>query len=286
MSEKIPAIAKFEDFLANYEGEDRIISSHEAKKLLEEMSQREFKFFSKLPTLDRLLDGFETGELIVVSGPTKAGKTLFCQTLTRNFEIDGKKCLWFSYELPIRQFISRFPTLPLFYLPKHLAGRNCLWLERKIWEAKLKYECSIVFIDHLGFLNDNENVGNKRVEIDTIVRKVKTIAIKHNILIFLLWHNRRPPMLRSQRYEQTEDDLKESSGVAQDSDAVLMIRRIPVKNGREEDWNTGRGRVDISISRRSGVMRKGFGVQLTNGFFEEVAEEYKEENEETEIWNN
>lgn len=270
---------KYEEFLSTYDGEDKIISSHELKALLDATPQREYKFFSQIPTLDKLLDGFESGEMIVVSGKTKAGKSLFCQTLTKNFEAQEKKCLWFSYELPPRQFISRFTTLPLFYLPKHLAGRDHSWIERKIWEAKVKYDCRIVFIDHLGFLHDNENLGSKRVEIDTIVRKIKTTAIKLNVLVFLMWHNRRAPMAKGRKYEETEDDLKESSGVGQDSDAVLMIQRVPVKNGKELDWNSGRGRVSIAVSRRSGVMRKGFSIQLKDGFFEEVAEEYTSEEE-------
>lgn len=139
-------IATYEEWLAKYEGEDRVVSSLELKEILDKTPPKEYKFFSKFNSLDKLLDGFETGELIVVSGKTKSGKTQFCISMTKNFAEQNIKCLWFSYELTPRHFIARLPELPLFYLPLNLAGRDASWIEKKIWEAKVKYDCREVWL--------------------------------------------------------------------------------------------------------------------------------------------
>lgn len=278
-------IIEFEKWLAEYEGDDKIISSREMKEILDKTLKNEYNFQCGIPMLNQLLDGFETGELITVAGDTRSGKTLFCQGLTIDFEKKGLKCLWFNYENSPRLFLSRFrpDELPLFYLPKTLAGKDINWLEKRIWESKIKYDTRIVFIDHLGFLSDVEKQKDKRAEIDSLVRKIKTLSIKHNILIFLLWHNRKQAEWRK-NYQPTTDDLKDSSSIAQDSDTVLMIQRLEVKG----DYDIGKARIIVEKSRRAGTMRKSVNLQLRNGFFTEA--DFREETEPEEdpiskIWN-
>ncbi len=269
--EKIKQITKIltlEEFLAKYEGDDKIISSHELKKILDETPPNEFNFKTKIPHLDDLLEGVETGEMVVLSGKTGNGKTLLAQTLTRNFEKAGHKCLWFSYEIRYRNFFKRFgENLPLFYLPKTMKGKDISWIEKRIYEAKLKYQTNIIFIDHLGFLTDEEKKRDRRLEVDSLIRKLSTLCRTHNVLLFLLWHNKRE--LAGRSHEITEDDLKESSGIAQDSDIVLMIdRQFEMING-EKDYNVGKAKLVVAKSRRSGTMRKTVNLRLVDGMFEE-----------------
>jgi NAD-dependent DNA ligase len=70
--------------LLNYDGEDKVISSFEMKDKIGKQKTL-LNVRSKIPSLDRLLDGFATGELIMLSGLTKNGKTLLAQTLTQSF---------------------------------------------------------------------------------------------------------------------------------------------------------------------------------------------------------
>ena len=271
-------IIDFEKWLAEYEGDDKIISSREMKKILDETPKKEYNFESGIPTLNKLLDGFETGELITISGDTRTGKTLFCKGLTIDFEKKGLKCLWFNYENSARVFFSGFrpDNLPLFYMPKTLANKDIDWVEKRIWESKIKYDTRVIFIDHLGFLSDMEKNKDKRSEIDSLVRKIKTLSIKHNILIFLLWHIRKQSEWRK-NYQPTTDDLKDSSSVAQDSDVVLMMQRLEEKG----DYDVGKARIIVEKSRRAGTMRKSVSLQLKNGFFTEAdfREEYGKEDE-------
>ena len=47
------------------------------KKEIEEQKNRFFYVHSKIPSLDKSIDGFESGEMIIIAGATGQGKTTF-----------------------------------------------------------------------------------------------------------------------------------------------------------------------------------------------------------------
>jgi len=135
--------------LKEYDGEDRIISSHEMTLKLKETPDSIIRVKSFIPSLDQAIEDFRDGELIVISGPTKNGKTLFAQTLTANFVKQQCFPLWFTYEVQVGQFLSQFPEIPLIYLPAKLKAHALPWFEERVWESFLKYRTRIVFVDQL-----------------------------------------------------------------------------------------------------------------------------------------
>ena len=260
--EKLRKIAAFEEMLSKYDKEDKIISSLEAYESLKD-EKEPFTIKSGFPRLDELIGGFQCGELIIISGETKHGKTTLCQTLTENIAKQKINCLWFSYEMPKRQFLSKFSELPLFYLPRLLKSRSLGWIETRIWEAKIKANIKAVFIDHLHYLVDMEKLRNPSIEIGSIVRRLKRMAIKHNIVIFLICHTTKVASYQ----EPTYQDIRDSSFIAQESDGVFMIRRLD-----EPD----RSRLTISIHRRTGIRKKAIIlVYYNNHLYEEEAEAKK-----------
>lgn len=234
--------------LLGYSGPGRIIDSLEALERLKKNIHSENRITQcGFPTLSKLTDGFEGGELIILSGPTKHGKTLFAQSMTDNMALQGIGCLWFSYEMTAKQFLNRFDPVPLFYLPDELVSTSPTWLEDKIWEAKLKFNIKVVFIDHLHFLVDMAHMKNPSLEIGALVRKIKKIAVKLNVIIFLICHLTKTNLDE----EPTEKDLRDSSFIAQDADSTIMIWR----NLQEYTaW------VTVRNHRRTGVYGEGFPV--------------------------
>ncbi len=262
-------LAEIEEKLASYEGEDKVISSSEMQQILEDHPVNAVTIKSGFVTIDALTEGFEGGELIVVSGITKHGKSLWCQSVTKNMADDGVRSLWFSYEMPVRQFLMRFgDNLPVFYLPQELKGRILPWIESRIWEAKLKYDIKVVFIDHLHFLVDLAKLRNPSLEIGAIVRGIKRIAMTHNIVIFLIAH------LTKLKYEQepTVNDLRDTSFLGQESDSVLIIQRLKSNSPEFENEFTNRAKLSVQTHRRTGVMGKSVGLILQDGFFVEEIE--------------
>jgi len=95
-----------------YSGEDEIISAPEMMLKLQERPESIIKVKSFIPSLDQAVGHFQDGELIVISGPTKGGKTLLAQTLTQAFIKQQHYALWFSYEVTVRQFCHSSKNCP------------------------------------------------------------------------------------------------------------------------------------------------------------------------------
>ena len=252
--------------LAEYSGEDEVISGHEMALWLNEGRETVIKVKSMIPGLDQALDGgFEAGELYGTSGPTKAGKTLLCQTLTANFARQQYPSLWFSFEVPARQFLSQFPELPLIYLPAKLKAHALPWVEDRIAESFQKFRTRIIFIDHLHFLFDMARSRNPSLEIGTVIRKLKTLAVSQGFIIFLLCHTVKGKSESNLSYES----IRDSSFISQESDSVLMIKRTP-----EKGENAARLRVEFH--RRTGILEKVVDLIKIDGYLQEQA--YHEEN--------
>jgi len=209
--------------LITYTGPDQIISSFDLSDQLK-YSKDMPVIKSKIPLLDYHLEGgFEGGELISLSGPPKTGKTLALQTLTLNFLDQGYKSLWFQYEVTPKRFIEGFKDLPKFYLPQRLEAYNLQWLETRILEAILKQGIKIVFIDHLHYLFDLVSHGNTSLQIGSVIRALKQIAVRYNIIIFLAAHMKKVSFEK----EPSDEDIRDSSLIGSESDTVLIIWRVP-----------------------------------------------------------
>ena len=253
-----------EERLAGYEGSDKVISSQDFQKKLEEDGQKQIHSFKTgLPYFDRITKGFETGELIVVSGYTGHGKTSLCQSFTNKFAEKEYKSIWFSYEMPARQFFKKFGSpFPLFYLPQELKGSAMAWIEDRILESKIKFDTRIIFIDHLHFLIDLARAGHPSLEIGTIVRTLKLMAIKHNIVIFLIAHTSMP------KGNKVPDigSLRDSSFITQEADSVMVIQRRMLDN---QSYGS-EAYLYILKHRREGIMRERIKLYYKDLNFYEV----------------
>ena len=248
---------KIEEELLHYDGEDKVITSWEMSDLLKSEQRPEIKVMSNIKGLDRWVNGFAGGELIVISGKTGSGKTLLLKTLTWHFGMQNKICLWFSYEEMPRQFLKGFPELPLFYMPMEMKPGIVWWIEKRIIEAKLKFDTRVIMIDHLHFIVDMAKMRHPSLEIGTVVRQLKTMAVKHNVIIFLVAH--------SQKIKAGEapsiDTVRDSSFVVQDASMVLVIWRVEEEN---------EARLSVEKCRRTGAFHKIVRLKKTDGYLREI----------------
>jgi hypothetical protein len=244
--------------LKNYAGPDQIISSQEMRLALSKTPDAVIKIKSQIPALDKLIDYFQDGELIAVSGPTKQGKTLFMQSLTVNFSKQGHFPLWFTYEVPARQFLSQFPEMPSFYLPAKLKAHFMPWVEDRIMESFLKYRSRIIIIDHLHYLFDIVGSRSPSLDIGAIIRQLKTLAVTNGFIIFILCHTTKGANEDSLSYES----IRDSSFVGQESDSVFMIKRTPAEG-------EAAARLRVEFHRRTGCLEQIVNLVKVGGLLRE-----------------
>lgn len=249
------------DWFEHYCDDDKVVTSFELNdKLIAEKKTPHISIKSNIHGIDSACQGFRDGELIIISGPTKHGKTLLAQTLTVNFYQQKEYVCWFSYEVPARQFLEQFPELPLFYLPQKNKAQDFSWFMERCLEAFFKYHVRIFFIDHLHYLIDMARIKNPSLDIGTIVRRIKRFAVDNDFVIFLLCH-----IGKNTSEDLSHKDLRDSSFIAQESDCVIMIKRTP-----NEGQTTARARIEFH--RRTGTMEHVVYLEKKNGLLYEAVE--------------
>ncbi len=258
--------AEFEERMSVYDGPDHVIESFTAVEQTKDNPQATVSFKYGIDGLDELTEGGRGGELIILSGATKNGKTLLAQSITVNLW-KQKPCvssLWLSYEMRKQEFLKAFPEMPFFCLPDNLTGKSIKWLDRRIMEARIKYNIKVVFIDHLHFLVDMSALRNASLDLGAVVRNIKNLAIQHNVAIILLCHVKKNLIDK----EPDVSDLRDSSFISQDADSTWMVFR---KKDRDTKEYTNRACVKVCNHRWTGVMDRKVPLVKVGGLLKQEA---------------
>lgn len=290
-----------EKSLAEYSGPDQVV---EVEKHLErkktEINNR-MAFSSSFAEMDDAIEGLQTGELAIVSGPTGNGKTLFAAAWVRGMveRHSGMRPLVMSFEVNTSQFFEKYLTgMPMvnFYCPDELKAGDPQWVIDRIWEATLKYQSRVVIIDHLHYVIDMNSKHNMSLNIGAFVRELKLAAQRLNVAIILIAHQGQPPREKDGD-EASMSNIRDSSFIGQEADLVFVIVRrknfsvdelmkIQDKAGFERE-DTIRKRimpdkkngdeygdcfaiVKIEKARRAGTYRRKMLFQKRGGTFEQV----------------
>ncbi len=258
----LPERIELEKRLSDYNEDDQVLRASKVLELYRKDRPETKPFPSGLPTLDKKIDGFYPGQLIVISGVTGQGKTTLAQSLTFALMEKGAYPLWFSYELPVDDFLRSFPgDYPNYlYLPAKLKDNKLSWIEERILEAKLKYNTKAVFIDHLHYLVSMNPKSNMSGLIGETVRKLKQMAIEHRIVVFLIAH-----MMKTKPDEEPGlGHARDSSFVEQEADTVLYVWRF-----KDDKRITV---LKIAKNRRRGLIDERIPLVLQGGRYYEKAD--------------
>lgn len=212
--------------------QDKVVLISEAAKLVNNGELSE-PYPTKYDILDNsLLKGFRAGDMVIITGHSGHGKTLFNQSLCYNFTKQMLPCLYFSYEVPLNQLWWKFKQMGvddqfMTYAPMSLDNNNVLgWVEKKIKEGFDVYGTKMIFIDNSDFVLPTKlkDYDSEVIMFRNLMVEMKQIAIKLGVVIFVNHHIKKdihPTKIPSLQ------DIYGSAKVYQLADFVLAVWRVP-----------------------------------------------------------
>jgi replicative DNA helicase len=260
-------------------------------KNIEEASKRE-DGFSGVPTgftnLDRLTQGWQPSDLIIIAARPAMGKTAFVLSMARNMAIDHKRPVaFFSLEMASEQLVMRLfmsesgfsgdklrsgrldkeeiqqlsrSIKPLIDAPMFIddtPGLSIFEFRSKVRRLYTTHKIQCVIIDYLQLMSGPpETRGFREQEIAAISRSLKAIAKELNIPIIALSQLNRAVETRVKgNMRPVLSDLRESGAIEQDADIVAFIHRPEYYGILETDSGSTIGMADILVAKhRNGAV--------------------------------
>lgn len=233
--------------------------------------------------LDRLTNGLQKSDLIVLAARPGMGKTSLAMNIVENAALNNNKvCAVFSLEMPETQIVQRLLCgFAKVSMADALAGGGKLspndWKKlakaaeqvrkSKIYiddssritpseilskcrriKSKNNGELDLVMIDYIQLMSNGKQnrEQNRTQEVADITRELKIMAKELNVPVIALSQLRR-----MQTKEPQLSDLRESGAIEQDADIVMFINRPDVGISDEEAKknNIVRGIADLIIAK-------------------------------------
>lgn len=176
--------------------------------------------------LDEVTEGFEAGEVMIVTGHTKHGKSKLAANIVWNVAKKGHNVMFINTEMTKLQLGRRLngmephsedETPGTIYLNDRadLVAQDAI----SIMEHAKELGCDMVVIDHLHFFS--RSVENQVNELSKITKEFKEAAVQFDLPLMLLCHIQQGDTKKVPTLQM----LKGSSSIAQDADMVLTVWR-------------------------------------------------------------
>ena len=199
-----------------------------------------------LPSLDKLIGGFEKGELITLGGYSGGGKTTLALNIATNVAKEGLKVLYFSLEMTKTEMHKRLVcsstgihdfanmTADEFNrlieaskslehdLPLRFLDDGDMTVEKIAAVCGGEKDVALVVIDHLHILKSDRTFKDQYALLTYITRRIKMMAADLNIPVLLLSQMNRANAAREVK-EPTMSDLRGSGSIEQDSNLVMFV---------------------------------------------------------------
>lgn len=256
-------------------------------KHMQELSERSSNKITGVDTgfseLNKITDGFQKSDLIILAARPSMGKTAFALNLAFNASDKMRKekggVAFFSLEMPKEQLVQRMISSvggidgsqirnarnvnwanitdasdilrEQNIIIDDTASINVLQIQSKLRKMKHENNIKIAFIDYLQLINSiNPNPSGRQQEVSEISRQLKTIARTLEIPIVCLSQLSRSVEKREDKTPMMSD-LRDSGAIEQDADIIMFLYREGYYKKEElESTNT-----DIIIAKhRNGAI--------------------------------
>lgn len=265
-----------------------------------------------LPSCDAIVGPMTPGMVIVLGGATSMGKTALAEEIGDYNAEQGEVVAFFSLEMMAEDLALRsvaklcrvpawrietgkftekewdsiweaknhFASIPMFIDDKR--GLKVSQIRTRALRLKRKKgKLGLLIIDHMQFIQPNNEKAQQSTQFEQITRDVKAMAGDLRCPVILLSHVSRETQKRDDRRPKLSD-LHGSSGIEKDADVVLFVHRpeyylerdVPEENSPDwlkwsEQMAKWKGRAELILAKR----RKGKGagsrqVNFTGDFTE------------------
>lgn len=250
------------------------------------------------PAIDaRLSGGMRGGDLIVVAGRPKMGKTAFALNVACNVALDHG-ALILSMEMPKSQLHDRnLSTLGRISLSRLMqpatmedmdwdrlttatmkvqdlnlylddqGGLRLIDVRMKAKGVKRRHGLDFMVVDYLQLMEGDGD--NRNAQIEGITRGLKTLAKELDIAIMLLSQLNRKLEERPDKRPKPSD-LRDSGSIEQDADAVVLLYRDEVYN--PDTREIGICEIDIPLVRQGAPGRVALNYIGEQVRFESMAQ--------------
>ena len=232
--------------------------------------------------LDRLTNGLQKSDLIVLAARPGMGKTSLAMNIVEHAALQrGKICAVFSLEMPRVQIVQRLLcSYSRVSMEKALSGKlvqedwaklyaaakslreSQIYIDdsSRVLPAEILSKCrrlsaqagglDLVMVDYIQLMGSisggSSSESNRQQEIAAISRELKLMAKELNVPVIALSQLRR-----IQTKEPQLSDLRESGAIEQDADIVMFINR-PDVSATQEELDSGkvqRGAAELVIAK-------------------------------------
>lgn len=251
--------------------------------------------------LDRVTNGWQPTDLIIIAARPSVGKTAFALNIARNAAMDQQKPInvgLFSIEMSSQQLIQRIMSreagINMGALSRGRVGRfevlttaaenlmqaniyiddssslNLYELKSKARKMVKKHEVGLIIIDYLQLMQvETKKNSNREQEISTISRSLKALAKELNVPVIALSQLSRDVEKRAEKVPQLSD-LRESGAIEQDADMVMFLYR-PSESERLADRELeNKGMAKIAKHRNGSLESFAFEVDNSVQTWKEI----------------
>ncbi len=233
--------------------------------------------------LDRMTNGFQNGDLIIIAGRPSMGKTAFALSAAMNAAVEhSKKIGIFNLEMTARQLVLRMlsflsgigvSSLRTGFINNEEMDRVVSALDKlkkvriyiddtsfltvadirtKARKMKIEKDIDMLVIDYLQLIQGaGSSSQNRTQEISEISRSLKILAKELDIPIISLSQLNRAVESRDDKRPMMAD-LRESGAIEQDADVIMFIYRDEVYNRNKEE-NKGKAEIIIGKQRNGPI---------------------------------
>jgi replicative DNA helicase len=242
--------------------------------------------------LDRILQGIENGELVLIAGRPGQGKSSLILNIAKHNAFEKKHIAIFSTESSNEEVATRFLAMetgidsqrlkggaledsewPIFTHAYEALSETNIFLEDvetfsplelrlKCMQYKNRKGLDMIFVDYLQLMETglSKNKENRNQEVSFISRQLKLMARELNIPVFAVSQLSRAVEQRSDK-RPILSDLRESGSLEQDANTVIFVYRPEMYEANTNKKNIAE---IIVAKRRDGALGTAELVYLKN----------------------